>query len=80
MRKRIADAMSALNDVERDVVSSRSLQAVPATLTDLSERLGISKNRLRQIERRALARLKKREARSARPAFPRAGRRINVIN
>ena len=59
MRKRIVSAMSVLNEIERDVVSSRSLQPVPEDLSDLSERLGISKSRLRQIERRALARLKR---------------------
>lgn len=58
LRRLIAEAMAELGDVEREIVLSRNLRQVPDTVEDLSVRLGVSRERLRQIERRAMTRLK----------------------
>lgn len=58
MRSLIAEAMTELGELEREVVVSRNLRPVPDTIEDLAKRLGISREKLRQVERRALSRLK----------------------
>ena len=50
--------MGELGDVEREVVVSRNLRQVPDTIEDLALRLGVSREKLRLIERRAMSRLK----------------------
>ena len=51
-------ALGALNERELKIVSERRLTDEGATLESLGEKLGISKERVRQIECRALAKLK----------------------
>lgn len=58
MRQCIAEAMRDLCEIEREIVLSRNLRAQPDTVEELSLRLGISRERLRQVERRALSKLK----------------------
>ena len=61
----LARAMEGLNPRERDVITARRLSEDPATLEDLSQRMGISRERVRQIEVRAFEKLQaniKREA------------------
>ena len=58
MRQRIRDAMTGLNEVDREVLTCRSLKQPPDTISDLATRLGMNTSRLRQLERRAMARLK----------------------
>jgi DNA-directed RNA polymerase sigma subunit (sigma70/sigma32) len=58
MRQCIAEAMKDLCEIEREIVLSRNLRAQPDTVEELSRRLGISRERLRQVERRALSKLK----------------------
>lgn len=58
LRGLIAEAMADLGEVEREIVLSRNLRPVPDTIEDLALRLGVSRERLRQIERRAMTRLK----------------------
>ncbi len=58
LRQLIAEAMGDLADVEREIVVSRNLRQVPDTIEDLAGRLGLSREKLRQIERRAMMRLK----------------------
>lgn len=58
LRGLIAEAMGELGEVEREIVLSRNLRQVPDTVEDLAGRLGLSRERLRQIERRAMSRLK----------------------
>ncbi|TDK50220.1 sigma-70 family RNA polymerase sigma factor [Antarcticimicrobium luteum] len=58
LRRLIAEAMGELGDVEREIVLSRNLRQVPDTIEDLAVRLGVSREKLRLIERRAMSRLK----------------------
>jgi len=51
------DAMTTLNDRERRILTARRLQDEPITLEDLSQEYGISRERVRQIENRAFAKL-----------------------
>ena len=50
-------AMGRLNDRERQIVQARQLQDDPKTLEELSQEYGISRERVRQIEARALEKL-----------------------
>ncbi len=58
LRSLIVEAMGELGDMEREIVLSRNLRQVPDTVEDLARRLGVSREKLRQIERRAMTRLK----------------------
>ncbi len=55
----LAQAMSVLNDRERHILNARRLQDDPATLEDLAQVYGISRERVRQIEVRAFEKLQK---------------------
>ncbi len=50
-------AMSDLTDREREIITARRLQDEPATLEDLSQKFGVSRERVRQIEVRAFEKL-----------------------
>jgi RNA polymerase sigma-32 factor len=52
-------AMTHLNERERDILVARRLREVPSTLEDLSQRYGISRERVRQIEVRAFDKLQR---------------------
>ncbi len=56
----LTDAMSVLNDRERDVLAKRRLAETPITLEELSESYGVSRERIRQIEVRAFEKLQAR--------------------
>lgn len=53
----LTNAMDTLNDRERHIIQERRLKEVPATLDDLSQIYGISCERVRQIENRAIEKL-----------------------
>ncbi len=53
----LLDAMHNLSPREQDIIKSRRLDEPPATLDDLSQRYGISRERVRQIEERAFEKL-----------------------
>lgn len=53
----LTHAISTLNDREQDIISRRRLQEPPATLEELSQEHGISRERVRQIEVRAMEKL-----------------------
>jgi RNA polymerase sigma-32 factor len=52
--KWIAEALKALNARERDIIMERKLRDDPMTLEELGHRYGISRERVRQIEGRAM--------------------------
>ena len=56
-RAALYTAVEQLPERERRIVSARHLAEDPATLSDLGLAMGISKERVRQLEERALARL-----------------------
>jgi len=58
-RKLLVQAMKGLNDRERDILMERRLRDNPTTLEDLSQKYGISRERVRQIEVRAFEKLQK---------------------
>lgn len=53
----LADAMKELPDREQIIIRKRHLTENGATLEDLSHELGVSKERVRQLEKRALGKL-----------------------
>jgi RNA polymerase sigma-32 factor len=55
----LSDAMKTLNQRERHILEERRLKDEPATLEDLSQEYGISRERVRQIEVRAFEKLQK---------------------
>ena len=56
-RKVLYSAVEQLPERERRIVAARHLSDDPATLSDLGLAMGISKERVRQLEERALSRL-----------------------
>ncbi len=56
-RALLTQAMTVLNDREKDVLMQRRLSEEPVTLEDLSESYGVSRERIRQIEVRAFEKL-----------------------
>jgi RNA polymerase sigma-32 factor len=59
-RAALADALASLDDRERIIVRERFLADQPRRLVELGERFGITRERVRQIETRALHKLQKR--------------------
>lgn len=57
-KKLLLEATENLNERERYIVSARNLQDAPQTLEDLSQKFGISRERVRQIEARAMEKVK----------------------
>jgi len=57
-RQRMRAAMGDLTGREREILEARRLREEPLTLGDLSTRLGISRERVRQIEVRAFEKLR----------------------
>ena len=55
----LVDAMKDLTERERDIIQARRLQDEPVTLEDLSQKYGISRERVRQIEVRAFEKLQR---------------------
>jgi RNA polymerase sigma-32 factor len=54
----LQDALSELSDRERTIISERHLNQEAVTLEDLGKTLGISKERVRQLEQRAMDKLR----------------------
>ena len=59
-RKALDEALSALNDRERRIFAARRLAEEPITLEQLADELGISRERVRQIEVRAFEKVRRR--------------------
>lgn len=60
----VRDALACLDERERHIVLERHLKEEPQKLADLGAAFGISRERVRQIELRALGKLRKRVMRS----------------
>ena len=58
-RDMLASAMQSLNEREQHILTERRLKEDPATLEELSQDYGISRERVRQIEVRAFEKLQK---------------------
>ena len=58
LQEDVANAIARLEPIDREVVLSRSLKTPPEDLRLLAERLGFTVEKLRQLERRAMLRLK----------------------
>ncbi|MEI8393867.1 MAG: RNA polymerase factor sigma-32 [Rhodospirillaceae bacterium] len=54
----LADALGELTDRERTIIKHRRLREDGATLEELGRELGVSKERVRQLEHRALSKLR----------------------
>jgi RNA polymerase sigma-32 factor len=67
-RQLLVNAMGALNDRERHIFQARRLADEPATLEDLSQEFGVSRERIRQIEVRAFEKVQKSVKKAAREA------------
>jgi len=65
LRGWLVDAMTALNDREQFIVRERKLRDEPRTLESLGNELGLSKERVRQLEAAAFTKMRRQlEARS----------------
>src|SRR5262249_31292995 len=53
----LSAAMGELSERERDILAARRLHDEPQTLEDLSQKYGVSRERVRQIEVRAFEKL-----------------------
>ncbi len=60
VREWLADALASLNERERFIVRERKLRDEPRTLESLGQELGLSKERVRQLEAAAFAKMRKR--------------------
>lgn len=59
-RALLVQAMSVLNDREKDILMQRRLAETPVTLEELSESYNVSRERIRQIEVRAFEKLQEK--------------------
>ncbi|WP_424932114.1 RNA polymerase factor sigma-32 [Amaricoccus macauensis] len=57
-REWIAEALGALNTRERKIIMERKLRDAPRTLERIGEELGVSKERVRQLEAQALSKMR----------------------
>jgi RNA polymerase sigma-32 factor len=55
----LSSALGDLSERERDIIEARRLKDEPATLEELSQKYGVSRERVRQIEVRAFEKLQK---------------------
>ncbi|MED5565956.1 MAG: sigma factor-like helix-turn-helix DNA-binding protein, partial [Pseudomonadota bacterium] len=57
-RRLLMTTLATLNEREADILQARRLQDEPETLEQLSEKFGVSRERIRQIEARAFEKLR----------------------
>ena len=60
LRTWLVEALGALNERERFIITERKLRDSPRTLESLGEELGLSKERVRQLEAAAFQKMRKR--------------------
>ncbi|MBF0381121.1 MAG: RNA polymerase sigma factor RpoH [Magnetococcales bacterium] len=58
-RESVAKALACLNEREKSIITWRLLAEPPLTLETIGEKLGISRERVRQLEKKSLERMKK---------------------
>ena len=58
-KKELQKAVNNLNEREKYIISERYLSPNPKTLQELGEELNVTRERIRQIEKRALEKMKK---------------------
>jgi RNA polymerase sigma-32 factor len=73
----LAKAMGTLNERERRIFEARRLAEEPATLEDLSEEFGVSRERIRQIEVRAFEKVQEAVQKAARRDEAAAGATVH---
>ncbi len=73
----LAKAMATLNERERRIFEARRLAEEPATLEDLSEEFGVSRERIRQIEVRAFEKVQSAVQKAARRDETAAGATVH---
>ena len=56
----LLDAINSLSEREKHIVIARKLEDKPETLESLGTKLGLSKERIRQLESAALNKMRKR--------------------
>jgi RNA polymerase sigma-32 factor len=76
-RAYLAKAMATLNERERRIFEARRLAEEPATLEDLSEEFGVSRERIRQIEVRAFEKVQAAVQKAARRDEAAAGATVH---
>jgi len=59
VKREVTSALARLNDKERVVIESRVMSDEPESLQELGDRLGVTRERIRQIESQALKKLGK---------------------
>ncbi|HZT50336.1 MAG TPA: RNA polymerase sigma factor RpoH [Stellaceae bacterium] len=69
-KERLGAALKTLNERERDIIVERRLKDDPSTLEELSHRYAVSRERIRQIEVRALEKLRHAMLNPANSAVP----------
>ena len=57
-RALLGQALAALSDREQHILTARTLSEEPQTLAELGDHFGISRERVRQIEGRAIQKLR----------------------
>ncbi len=65
-------ALEFLNDREKDIIAKRKLTDTPLTLEELSETYGVSRERIRQVEARAMEKLQAQVAKLMTELTPKA--------
>ena len=65
MSRQLSSAIGALDDRSRDIIQSRWLGESKLTLMELADRYGVSAERIRQIERNAMKKLRTHMAEAA---------------
>jgi RNA polymerase sigma-32 factor len=58
MQEALRSALSLLNARDKEIIQARFFSSEPLTLKELSEKFGISVERVRQLEKKALQTLK----------------------
>jgi RNA polymerase sigma-32 factor len=70
MKRQVAEAVAGLNEKERFIVEQRLTSDDPLTLQEIADHFSISRERVRQIEERMLAKLRQKLAPSAAIPLP----------